>query len=103
MGMNRRELARRVAERTGIPVQQARKFTSALIDELEDAIMEKQHVELRGFGVFDLTWRASRRAGANLPGQEGEGTREIAGRWTVTFQPAAAVVQRLREEFEPGE
>ena len=101
MGITRRELAKRVAERLNLPLRDAREITSAVVDELGDAILEHQHVELRGFGVFDLTWRAKRRIRRNLPGAESDPVT-IPGRWTVTFQPSAAIKARLKKEFEPG-
>lgn len=101
MGITRRELARRVAARLDISVRDARDLTTAIFAELGDAILEHQHVELRGFGSWDLKWRARRRIRRNLPGAE-SGPVEIPGRWTITFQPAAALKKRLGEEFEPG-
>jgi len=100
MGITRRELARRVAVRLGISTRDARSITSAVIEELGDAILEDQHVELRGFGSFDLKWRSRRRIGQNLPGHERK-AREIPGKWTVVFRPAAGIAKRLEKEFEP--
>lgn len=91
--MNRSELARLVARRTGMNPGGANRSVKALLDALQDALRRGETVRLPGFGTFQARDRAP-RTGRNP--RTGEPV-DVPGARTVRFRPAGA----LREAVNP--
>ena len=72
--LTKAEIARNVAQATGLTAQDAELALSALLQSLAEALVAGQRIEIRGFGTFETVLRAPRtgrnpRTGAkvNIP------------------------------------
>ncbi len=83
--INKAELARAVAEDTGLTNGQAKEAIEATLEKIESALMNGNEVSLSGFGKFAISERAARQ-GRNP--QTGE-TIEIKASKAPRFQPSA--------------
>jgi len=90
--MNKAELVRITADRTGVSQKDADKILSAAIDTIIDELAGGGKVQLVGFGAFEVKERSA-RMGRNPKTNE---TMEIPAYQTPTFKPG----KRLKEAIE---
>ncbi|HEV3002500.1 MAG TPA: HU family DNA-binding protein [Solirubrobacteraceae bacterium] len=90
--MNKTELARAVAEDTGLTSGQAKEAIEATLEQIENALMRGNEVSLSGFGKFAISERAARQ-GRNP--QTGE-TIEIKASRVPRFQASAPLKAALK-------
>lgn len=60
MSLTKREIAARVADRVGITQSAAAVQVQATLDVIAEELAAGGHIELRGFGVFELKMRQAR-------------------------------------------
>ncbi len=60
MSLTKREIAARVAERVGITQSAAAAQVQATLDVIAEELAAGGHIELRGFGVFEIKMRQAR-------------------------------------------
>ncbi len=60
MSLTKREIALRVADKLGIIQPDAQEAVQATIDIICEELAKGGHIELRGFGVFEVAERKSR-------------------------------------------
>ena len=89
--INKTELARAVAEDTGLTSGQAKEAIEATLEQIENALMSGNEVSLSGFGKFAISERSARR-GRNP--QTGE-TIQIRASKAPRFQPSAPLKAAL--------
>ena len=89
--MNKKELVMVVAEKCGATQTQAEKYVNAFMDGVKTGIKKDGHVQLVGFGSFQMRKRAARR-GRNP--QTGE-IMQIKAAKTVTFKCGKTVKDEL--------
>lgn len=58
--MTKRKIANAVAERVGITQSAAFEAVNAMLDTLSDVLAAGGHIELRGFGVFEIVTQRQR-------------------------------------------
>ena len=68
--MNKTELVANVAEKAGLSKKDAEKALSAVIESVEEALVEGDKVQLIGFGTFEVKDRAARTGRNPQPGKE---------------------------------
>ena len=85
--MNKTELVANVAEKAGLSKKDAEKALSAVIESVEEALVEGDKVQLIGFGTFEVKDRAA-RTGRNP--QTGEPV-EIPAKRKIKFNPTQAL------------
>ena len=68
--MNKTELVANVAEKAGLSQKDAEKALSAVIDSVEEALVEGDKVQLIGFGTFEVKDRAARTGRNPQTGKE---------------------------------
>ena len=68
--MNKTELVANVAEKAGLSKKDAEKALSAVIESVEEALVEGDKVQLIGFGTFEVKDRAARTGGNPQTGKE---------------------------------
>jgi DNA-binding protein HU-beta len=90
--VNKDELARDVAARSGLEVGQAKRALEATLRSIEEQIGEGNEVRLTGFGKFSVSHRAARQ-GRNP--QTGE-TMEIAAKSVPRFSAGAELKKAAR-------
>lgn len=93
----KREIVKRVAERTALTQAQARAAVQAALDEIVAAVIEARRLELRNFGVFEVKWRRARKARDPRDGS----VMDLPPRHVVAFRPGKVLAKRLAE-LEPG-
>ena len=80
--MRKIELARRMAEETGLPAVKAEQVVDAILDTIKDALRREESVILRRFGTFQV-----RAKGARMGRNPKTGVAaEIAARRVVRFK-----------------
>ncbi len=89
--INKTELARAVAEDTGLTSGQAKEAIEATLERIENALMSGNEVALSGFGKFAISERSARQ-GRNP--QTGE-TIQIKASKAPRFQPSAPLKAAL--------
>jgi len=92
----RRDIASTMAEQTGVPYGQVYKMLQMFLDNLLENLIENQHLELRGFGVFEIITRKG-RVGRN-PRKPTEEVW-IPDRQVIRFRPSA----HLKKQIAPQE
>jgi len=82
--MRRIDLIRKVSARIGIPLRDVSIVVDALFEEMKNALMNKEKIEIRGFGSFRVVKRKPRRARIIKTGQE----IIVPQRLTIKFKPS---------------
>lgn len=91
--INKTELAKAVAEDTGLTNGQAKEAIEATLEQIENALMSGNEVSLPGFGKFAISQRSARQ-GRNP--QTGE-TIEIKASRVPRFQASAPLKAALKD------
>lgn len=58
--MNKKDLARAIADKTGFPVVDTRTTLNAFFDVVKDTLVKKEKIQLVGFGTFEVRKRIER-------------------------------------------
>ena len=58
--MNKAELVRKMAEKSGLTKKEAEQALNAFMKSVEEALVEGDKVQLVGFGTFEVSERAAR-------------------------------------------
>lgn len=87
--MNKTELIQAIAESTGFTKKDVTQVVDTLFDTIQDALKRGEHVQLVGFGNFEIRERAARKGRNPQTGEE----IEIA----ATRVPAFKAGKGLRE------
>ncbi|MCS7297440.1 MAG: HU family DNA-binding protein [Bacteroidia bacterium] len=101
--MTRKELAKAISEKTGLPRKDAEAAVAALIATIRESLLAGEPIILRGFGTFGLRYQRARKGRLIRTGQE----VLIPPRVRIYFEPSDilqdAVAQRkeLVERFAP--
>ena len=91
--MNKVELTKSVATRTGATQKDAVVYVDAVIESIKDGMIEDRKVQIVGFGTFEVKERAERE-GRNP--QTGE-TMKIAACKTPKFKAGKALKDAVNE------
>jgi DNA-binding protein HU-beta len=83
--VNKDELARDVAERSGLEVGQAKRALAATLEAIEGQIGEGNEVRLTGFGKFSVSQRSARQGRNPRTGE----TMQIAAKTVPRFSAGA--------------
>lgn len=94
----RRDISNVIAEEHGIPQSMAYGIIQTVFDALLANLVANGHVELRGFGVFELVTRKGRKGrNPKMPEQE----VWIPERKTIKFKPSRLLRQELSAADDP--
>ena len=85
--MNKTELVANVAEKAGLSKKDAEKALGAVIESIEEALVEGDKVQLIGFGTFEVKDRAARTGRNPQTGKE----IEIAASRNPVFKAGKAL------------
>ncbi|MDE0312722.1 MAG: HU family DNA-binding protein [Caldilineaceae bacterium] len=95
--MNRSELERRVAERTGLAASAAKGVVDAVFDVIAEALVSGDDARISGFGIFGTRARSA-RTGRNP--RTGESV-SIAASTAPTFKAAKALKDAVNTQTGP--
>ena len=93
--MTKAEIARNVAQATGLTNGDAAAVVDDLLQALADALVAGHRIELRGFGTFETVLRAPRTGRNPHTGVE----VKIPSRWVPVFRPGTHL-RRLGSETD---
>ena len=79
--MNKKELAREVAEKIDLPVCKVDKILTVIMDSIAEAVGSGHEVKLVGFGTFDTISRSERIARNPQTGESVEVPAKIVPRF----------------------
>ncbi len=82
--MKKADLVNKIAEETGLTKKDVYMVINEFIDQIKQALLNEDRVDLRGFGVFEVKTRKP-RIGRNPRTRE---KVEIPKRKVVTFKPS---------------
>lgn len=97
--MTRKEIARNIADETGLTQLKTRELLDRTFEAIVDALLEEGRVELRNFGIFEVKRRLP-RPGRNP--KTGEPV-EIPGRYVVHFKPGKMMDERVQDYLPPNQ
>ena len=90
--MTKKDIAKAIAEQTGIPVLQTQEIIQKTMDAIVAALVTARRIELRGFGVFEVKKRAARTARNPRTGEK----VFVPEKCVVTFMPGSEMSHRVR-------
>lgn len=61
IAMNKKQLVKRVSQKTGLTLTESNEFLNSVLDIISDTLKNKEDVFLRGFGSFMVKERKPRR------------------------------------------
>jgi len=91
--MTKRNLVMRISAETGIIQEDVAVVLQKTLDYIAEGLAKGEHVEFRGFGVFDVCTRKSRIGRNPKKPQE---TVVIPERKTVKFKPGKVMKQLIQ-------
>ena len=97
--MTKKDLAKAMADETGLTQSQAREVVQRVLDGITETLVNEGRIELRNFGVFEVKQRRARRARNPRSGQ----TLDVPAKLVVTFKPGREMEERVGQlEQVPG-
>jgi integration host factor subunit beta len=91
--MTKKEMAKAIAEETGIPQVQAAAIVQRIFDGITETLLSEGRLELRNFGVFEVKERKPRRARNPRTG----GPVKVPAKLVVTFKAGREMEERVRK------
>ena len=98
--MTKRDMAKAIADETGISQVQATAIVQRIFDSITETLLSEGRIELRNFGVFEVKERKPRRARNPRTGE----AVDVPGKRVVVFKPGREMEERVgRLRRVPGE
>ena len=91
--MTRKEIVKRVTQRTGMPYIRAKVVVEETLNAIINQIAEDGRLELRNFGVFEVQTRRKRVARNPRTGEK----VIVPQKKVVTFKPGKLMAKRVKE------
>jgi DNA-binding protein HU-beta/integration host factor subunit beta len=89
--MTKKDMARAIAEDSGITQVQAKAIVQQVFDSVVETLLPERRIELRNFGVFEVTERGPRRARNPRTGER----VSVPAKRVVTFKPGQVMAERV--------
>jgi nucleoid DNA-binding protein len=89
--VTKRDMARAIAEETGLSQRQAQEVVQCVLDGITEALVREGRIELRNFGVFAVKKREPRTARNPRTGEK----VEVPASMVVTFRPGRVMEERV--------
>jgi nucleoid DNA-binding protein len=89
--MTKKDLARVVSNRTGMPQKQTHEVVQSILGTVLETLAAEGRIELRNFGLFEVKQRAARKARNPRTGEK----VDVPEKYVVTFKPGRAMQQRV--------
>jgi integration host factor subunit beta len=91
--MTKKDMARTIAEATGIPPSRVLEIVQQVLDGITDTLVQEGRIELRNFGVFEVQKRKARQARNPRTGEK----VSVPERLAVAFKPGREMLERVRQ------
>jgi nucleoid DNA-binding protein len=96
--MTKRDAAKTIAERQGIPAREVSEAMQHVFDGIVESFVRMGRMELRNFGVFEVKRRKPRQAGNPRTGEK----VSVPERFVVTFKPGKEMEEGVRHAAPVG-
>jgi nucleoid DNA-binding protein len=90
--MTKNDMARAIAEETGLSQGQAGEVIRRVFDRITETLLSEGRIELRNFGVFEVKERRPRKARNPRTGEQ----VKVPAKLVVTFKPGKEMEERVR-------
>jgi nucleoid DNA-binding protein len=98
--MTKKEIARKIAEHSGISQLLALEAVQMVFDGIRETLVDEGRIELRNFGVFEVTRRRARKARNPRTGEN----VSVPERRVVTFKAGLEMEERVNQSDRvPGQ
>ena len=98
MTVTRSELIERIADaQQDIQVRDVERAVKMLVEHMAQAITAAERIEIRGFGSFELHYRAPRYARNPKTGEQ----VELEGKQAVHFKPGKELREKVNKQKGP--
>jgi integration host factor subunit beta len=91
--MTKKEIAKKIAEATSIPLMDVTEIVQMLFDGITDVLVDEGQIELRNVGVFKVKKRKPRQARNPRTGE----SVMVPARRKVTFKPGREMMKSIGE------
>jgi nucleoid DNA-binding protein len=89
--MTKKEIAKAIWERAGIPQVQVQEIVQGLFDGITETLVQQGRIELRNFGVFEVKRRKAHLARNPRTGEK----VAVPEKLVVTFKPGLEMEERV--------
>ncbi len=96
--MTKKALVKTVSEKIGLTQLKTKEAVQKTFDAIVETLIEDRRIELRNFGVFEVTKRAARKARNPRTGER----IELPEKYVATFKPGKEMEERVRQLEEEG-
>ena len=96
--MTKKEIAKKIAEATGIPLMAVTQIVRMLFGEITEILVAEGSIELRNFGIFKVRKRKPRKARNPRTGE----SVMVPARTTVKFKPGREMQARVTQRMTSG-
>ena len=96
MALGREELARKVSEKTGLNLIDAKLVVASFFDAIKSELVKGKRIELRGFGRFFVKEKKPRIARNPRSGQE----VNVQRKFSPIFKISDIIIKKLNESRE---
>jgi len=91
--MTKRDMAKAIAEETGIPQAQVATILQRTFNGIVETLVTARRIELRNFGIFEVKKRKPRKARNPRTGEK----VKVPAKLVVTFKPGREMRLRVRQ------
>ena len=92
--MTKHDIAQSIADQLNLPQLETRQIVQKTLDAIINVLITEGRVELRNFGVFEVTKRKARQSRNPRTGEK----VMVGERVTATFKPGRNVEERVARE-----
>ena len=89
--MTKKDMAKAICERAGIPQAQAQGIVQGVLDEILETLVQEGGIELRNFGIFEVKQRKPRQARNPRTGEQ----VMVPAKAVITFKPGREMEDRV--------
>ena len=90
--LTKRDIVKKISEDLGVPQQTTKDVVQMTLDAIVEALMAEGRLELRNFGVFEISVRSSRRARNPKTDQR----VRVPARFAVNFKAGKEMIEHIR-------
>ncbi len=97
--MTKKEIVKMISDELELTQLRTKEIVQKTFDAIVTTLVEEKRVELRNFGVFEVKYRAPRKARNPRTGAE----VQVEEKYVVTFRPGREMEQRISELLKSTE
>ena len=92
--VNWSDIMQHLEQKHNLSVQNSESLVKVILETISDSLINKDRVEIRGFGSFELRYRQPRQARNPKTGEAVQTT----GHYTIHFKPGKELKERVNNQ-----